>query len=99
MELSMVVAAVWVVSRGLIVLLLARFILVTIANHVGWDCLGQFWGTIHDWVGGATEFLVAYLRRIWPEAGLAVDWLSLLAIVPVLFVTFLITNVLAWFLP
>ena len=74
------------VTSLFILALVLRFILVTIANQVGRDSLGAFFGALHDFVTGATEPLVAPLSQRWPDVGFTWDFWSLVVLVIIGFI-------------
>jgi len=83
---DVVISVIQYVTSFFVLVLVLRFILVTIANQVGRDSLGAFFGALHDFVTGATEPLVAPLSQRWPDVGFTWDFWSLVVLVIIGFI-------------
>lgn len=91
---DVVMSVIQYVTSFFVLVLVLRFILVTIANQVGRDSLGAFFGALHDFVTGATEPLVAPLSQRWPDVGFTWDFWSLVVLVIIGFIGGVLVGVL-----
>lgn len=67
----------------LIFVLVLRTVLANVTVFVSRNRLGPVFGSIHDYVIDVTEPLLAPIRRILPDTGVAFDFSPLVAIIAI----------------